>query len=202
MTHAVLIAAVAARNCRPRVADICPSKLCTRALAALHATSKVHEQPQRRVRDEMRSLEPRHREIAAGDAVKMSKDAPTTPTVRRRVRTALVTTLISGGGRADMTLPGPPAARRTPCPIRRPARPRAVRPRATRCVVYGRTTLARRAAAPGVRTPHQKRSRPSTKAMGTPVTSRATSDPCSGPNSYGSLGRMTGSGPAPRPRPA
>ena len=55
------------------------------------------EQPQRRVGDEVRPLQSiGMATIAAGPAVKTSKDAPTTPRVRFRPRPAIFTKVISG----------------------------------------------------------------------------------------------------------
>ena len=75
----MLTAAVAARSCSPRTGESRRSNVCTTALATLHATQERDEEPERRVRDEVRALQHGIATIAAGPAVKTSSDAPTTP---------------------------------------------------------------------------------------------------------------------------
>ena len=119
--------------------------------------------------------------IATGPAVKTSSDAPTTP----RVTLAAFTKELSG--ETNKLLRRRQITHR--CLGQNP-RSGPMRRRPTYRVGQGRTGIAaaRRAAAAGVRIPHQNRSRPSTNAIGTPATSRPISRACSGPNAYGSLG--------------
>ena len=75
-THAVLIAATAARRCRPHIGRSRPSIAMTSALEMLHATSNPNEEPERRLRDEMRALQPGDREDRRGSGREDEKGCP------------------------------------------------------------------------------------------------------------------------------